>query len=268
MPNAKDLKGIKPPPPKILAVGEAGAGKTTQFLTLPGKKFIYLFDPNAINSLIGYDVDYEEFYPDKLNLALTSLSKGKGASGSSKGAEVYRAWEKDFETKRESGFFIENKYDWIGFDSFTTLGDMVMDGILAVNGRGGLWPQQDDYAPQMLALTAIMRTATSLGIGVYVTGHIETKQDQTTKKILTEPMMTGRLKKKIPLLFSELLYFDNESDIKKGVKYVMHTVPTTLLKGIRTSMKGVDSVVDVSIDFNKPLTSQGLGGIMRDFGII
>ena len=49
MPNAKDSHAKVAH--KILILGKTGSGKTTQFLTLPGKKFIYLFDPNAILTL-------------------------------------------------------------------------------------------------------------------------------------------------------------------------------------------------------------------------
>lgn len=269
MPNAKDFQNSNRPKPKILALGDAGAGKTTQILTLPGKKFAYLFDPNAILSLRGYDIDYEEFLPDKLSLSLTSLSKGKGDTTPKKkteGAELYRAWEKDFEDKISSNFFKD--YDWLIFDSFTTLSDLVMDGILAVNGRGGQWPQMDDYGPQMLSLTNIVRTATSMNIGTYFTGHIETKQDDVTKKILTQPMMTGRLKSKLPMLFSELLFFEASSDSKGNSNFIMKTKPDRMFRNIRTSMKGLDANIDVTLDFNKDLTSQGLGGIMHNSGII
>lgn len=65
---------------KFLLLGDTGSGKTTQFLTLPGRKFIYLFDPNAILSLQGHDIDYEEFLPDSLNLSIKSLSKSSGVA--------------------------------------------------------------------------------------------------------------------------------------------------------------------------------------------
>ena len=43
---------------KVMAIGPVGVGKTTQERTLPGKKFAYLFDPNARESLQGSDIDY------------------------------------------------------------------------------------------------------------------------------------------------------------------------------------------------------------------
>src|SRR3989304_5664694 len=148
MPNAaRDV--IERPGRKIFVLGSTGSGKTTQFLTLPGKKFMYLFDPNAILSIKGYDVDYEELLLDK--------------------------------------FF--DSYENIAIDSGTTLSDAIMDGVLSINGRAGQWPQQDDYGPQMLALTNIIRTFTALDKNFYFTGHMELKQDDLTKRIFWTPLL-------------------------------------------------------------------------------
>jgi GTPase SAR1 family protein len=46
MANAKDAHATSTP--KILLLGDTGAGKTTQVLTLPGRKFAYLFDPKSL----------------------------------------------------------------------------------------------------------------------------------------------------------------------------------------------------------------------------
>lgn len=270
MPNAANIK-TEEARPKILALGQTGGGKTSAFLTLPGKKFAYLFDPNALLSLKGHDIDYEEFLPDKISLKLTSLKESTRKKiginrYANKGGELYSAWEDDFEGKIESGFF--DSYDWICFDSFTTLSDMVMDGILAINGRGGQWPQQDDYGPQMLGLTSIMRTATSLKKGIYVTGHIEVKQDELTKKIFYTPLMTGRLRAKLPLLFSEILLFEAQSDQKGNVNYIVQTKADRMMPIIRTTMKKAIFREDITIDFSDELTNQGLGGLMKGQGLI
>ena len=250
---------------KILVLATTGAGKTTQFLTLPGKKFMYLFDPNGILSLQGYDVDYEEFLPDVMNLDVKSLDKEvkKASAPTMKrtNTDVYRRWEEDFESKIESGFF--NDYDWIGMDSFTTLSDMVMDEVLRINNRPDSWPNQDDYGPQMLTLKNIVRTMTSLGKNIYFTGHIEMKQDELTKRIYNTPIMTGRLKATLPLLFSEIFVLEVVSDGKGAVEYTIQTKPTRDTPLIRTSMKGLEIFENVSINFNEPVEGQGLGGIIN-----
>jgi len=264
MPNAKTAN--VPSGKSILALGETGSGKTTQFLSLPGSKFAYIFDPNALSSLQWYDVDYEEYLPDKLSLKLTSLSAGKGDDKKdsrikSRGAEVYRLWEEHFERMIATGGF--DRYENIMLDSGTTFLDMIMDGVLAINGRGGQWPQQDDYGPQIMAFHNIMRTLTSLDKRVYVTGHVETIKDEITSKVFNVPMMTGRLKKKIPLLFSEVLFFDAHQDSKGKTNYRVQTKPNRDNPTIRCSIKGLEAFEDITIDFNKQPEGQGLGEIIR-----
>ena len=266
MPNAKTSS--QQGKPRILALGNAGSGKTTQILTLPGKKFMYLFDPNAILSLQGYDVEYEEFLPDKLSLKLTSLSKETQKKlrnpNKNKGAELYNAWEADFEEKVSSGFF--DQFDVIGIDSGTTLLDLIMDGVLALNGRGGQWPQQDDYGPQMLTFRNIMRTLTSMDKIIYVTGHVELKQDDLSKRIFLQPLMTGKLKTKVPLLFSETVLFEVASDGKGQVNFLVQTRPDRLAPIVRCSLKEVSFKEDVTIDFSKPVEGQGFGGLLAREG--
>ena len=264
MPNAKtaDLA----PGYKIIALGYAGAGKTTQLLTFQGKKFGYLFDPNSINSLQGYDVDYEEFYPRDINLDVKSLSKEKNdkkykPTMETTSAEVYQEWEKDFEDRISKGFF--DPYDWIMLDSFTTLSDLVMDEVLRLNGRPDQWPNQDDYGPQMLTLKNIVRTLTGMGKNVYVTGHLELQQDDLSKKIYQTPVMTGKLKAKLPLMFSEVLVFEAGTTSKGESNFVMQTKPTREIPLVRTSIKGLELYEDITIDWNKDPEGQGLGGILQ-----
>jgi len=261
MPNALDVKGI--PPHKFLVLGITGTGKTAQFLTLPGKKFCYLFDPNAILTLKGYDVDYEEFYPQDISLDVQSLSKDRGGdsvTGKSR-SNVYLEWEKDFDKKLSEGFFED--YDVIGLDSGTTLLDLIMDRILAINGRPGAWPQQDDYGPQMVTFTNIMRTLSSMNKIVYVTGHLELDKDDLSQQIYRMPVMTGKLKAKIPLLFSDIFATECVNDGKGNVSYQIQTVSDRRTPTIRCSIKGLDPYEDVTIDWSKPPEGQGLGGILN-----
>lgn len=260
MPNARDAKGTSAH--RILVLGDTGGGKTTQFLTLPGKKFIYLFDPNAILSLQGYDVDYEEFLPDRINLSVKSLSASKGGDKTSNHQNtMYMEWEKDFDDKLKSGFFDE--YDAIGIDSATTFLDLIMDRILTINGRGGSWPQQDDYGPQMVTFSNVVRTLTSMGKLVYMTGHLEVRQADGSAKMLRQPMMTGKLRTKIPLLFSDIFIAESSNDGKGNITHTLQTVPDKITTTVRTSFKGLNPSEDVTLDFNKPLEEQGLGLLLK-----
>ncbi len=260
MPNALDL--TEPKAHKIYLMGDTGSGKTTQFLTLPGKKFAYLFDPNAILSLRGHDVDYEEFLPDQLHLQIKPLSKQVAGDKSSVNIqnEVYLAFEKDFQTKIQTGFF--DNYQNIMIDSATTLLGLIMDRQLSLNGRPGTWPQQDDYGPQMVVFMNICRTLTSIGKTVIMTGHMEEKKDETTGRMLRQPMITGQLRKKLPLLFSDIFVCESQNDGQGNIKHQFQTVPDRFTPGIRTAMKGLKPFEDVTIDWTKPIEGQGLGGIL------
>lgn len=260
MPNARDAQSAAH---RILMLGDTGSGKTTQLLTLPGKKFAFLFDPNAVLSLRGFDVDYEEFLPDRLNLAATSLAKGKGDKPTNTAAksELYMEWEKSFNEKLASGFF--DAYDIIGMDSATTFLDLIMDRVLSINGRFGQWPQQDDYGPQMVTFTNVCRALTGLGKTIYMTGHMETRQDELTKRIFRRPMMTGRLSTKIPLLFSDIFITEAESDGSGKVAYKIQTTPDRITTCVRNSIKGLEPFEMMTIDWEKPVEGQGLGGILN-----
>lgn len=259
MPNALDA--IKTTTHKILCLGDTGSGKTTQFLTLPGKKYCYIFDSNALLSLRGFDVDYDEYMPATVGMAAGSLTKGKGDKSSARTSDSYQLFETQFNERLQSGFF--DQYDWIGFDGATTLLDLIMDRVLTINGRFGSWPNQDDYGPVMIAFTNICRNMTAMGKSIYMTGHLETKQDQVTQKIQTRPMMTGRLIHKIPLLFSDIFTTDTVLDDKGRPSYRIQTVPDGMIRTIRTCIKGLEPFEDVTIDFTKDPVGQGLGGLLN-----
>jgi hypothetical protein len=228
---------------------------------LPGRKFAYLFDSNALLSLRGYDVEYQEFLPDAMSLNIKSLTKGKGDSSTvAHPSTMYHEWQQDFDKKLSNGFF--EQFDVIGMDSATTFLDMTMDRVLTINGRPGQWPQQDDYGPQMIAFTNVVRTLVGMGKTIYMTGHLELRQDDLSKKIYRSPVMTGRLKLKIPLLFSDIFVAEAATDNKGGMSYRLQTMPDRTTTTVRTSIKGLAPYEDVTLDFSKELEKQGLGKIL------
>lgn len=258
--NAKDLPDNKDR--KILTLGDTGSGKTTQILTLPGKKFVYVFDPNARLSLRGFDIDIEEHLATPVSSSVQSLAKKSGGDNRAvTSSDVYSKFEAEFAERLKTGFF--DQYNWLCFDSATTLLDLIMDRVLSINGRFGQWPQEDDYGPQMIAFTNLCRTVTAMGKGLYMTGHLEIRQDKVSKIVTNRPMMTGRLVTKIPLLFSDVFYSDTSLDEKGKVLYRIQTVPDAMNRTIRTSIKGLAPYENVTVDFQQDPVGQGLGGILN-----
>lgn len=264
MPNAKDAKVSAVE--SILAIGNIGVGKTSQFLTLPGKKFIYLFDPNALRSLVGYDLDYEEFRIDAMDLDLSVKSLKKGVADSSGRPsrvrkiepKTYVEWEKNFEEKLESGFF--EQYDWIGLDSFTTFSDCIMDRVQFINGRLGKHPEQGDYTALMGTVRNVYRALHGLGKGLYTTAHVDLRQNELTGRITNQIMMTGRLRTQIPLLFTQVLFMqpDKGKPTDKGLIYNMQTAPDRENPTVRCTFKGVSLIEDITINWNKDPIGQGV----------
>lgn len=264
--NAADAKGDERI--TILMFGNTGAGKTTLFRTLPGKKFAYLFDPNSLASLQGdKDIDYVEFLPDILPMAARSLSKEQSKKDRElkrRTSDLYHEWENDYEERLEVGWFAENNYHWLMFDSITTFSTMVMDRILTLNGRPGEWPQQDDYGPQMNAILQVFRTATSHGLNLFVTGHMNLIQDELSKRIFQQPMVTGQLRVKLPLLFSQIFFAEcSTGGTEKVSTYTIQTRPDRLTPLIRCTLKNLDFKFDVTIDDKKEIQGQGLGSIFK-----
>jgi hypothetical protein len=268
VPNAKDLLDISDLGlPKFLLVGKAGSGKTSQLLTLPGKTFAYFFDPAALSAVRGYDLEYEMFVPKVVSLAARSLTKGVGDPKNTRivdAKEVYLAWEKDFEDKIEKKFFAEKGINTIVLDSFTTFADVVMDRILEINGRAGQWPQQDDWTAQMNTIRNVVRTITGqMNMICICMAHEQMIQDELTHRVINEVMLTGQLKAKLPMLFSDIFHMEGGAGIDGKYKYTAQTRPDKQNPSLRTSFRGLDTVIDVTIgDFKNP-QAYGIGALIK-----
>lgn len=250
---------------RILAIGGAGSGKTTSFLSLPGKKFIYIFDPSCKASLDPkkHGIDFREFMIDikDLDISAKSLTKDKGDRPfASKEPLTYVRWESDFEQRIEDGFF--NDYDWIGFDSFTMWADALMDRVLFINQRLGRQPQQDDWAAQITTIRNVFRIFTSMGNNIYCTAHTELRQDEVSKKVYGHIMLPGRMRVVLPLLFTNIFAFFCDSD-EKTERFILQTRPDRENPVIRTTIKGIQFFEDVTINnFEKP-EQYGLGQLLQ-----
>lgn len=264
MPNAKDASlDIHK---RLLLVGRTGSGKTSQIWTLPGRKFLYLFDPNTISSLRGCDVDYEEFLPDvvEMDMSLKGFNKNSRSDSVRKKSEpsVYNRWIEDFNTRYEAKFF--DDYDWLIFDSATFFTKAVMDRQLFINGRYGEVEDRADYKVVGAKIADIFANISGMKINILMTGHIATYQDEKTQRIDTQLNLPGRARGSIPLQFTDIWLAQAGEGEKGTIKYTVRTVPDPRgLQDIRCSIPGLQAIEDVTIKDYKNPTQCGVGKLLK-----
>lgn len=270
--------------PRVLLAGGIGTGKTMQFATLPGRKFYYVFDSNALETLLlakdhgAKDIDYVEFLPDleDIDIAVQTLKKDvrdratlERISDKKRKPEpkTYIRWEEDFEKRLDTKFF--EGYDWVGFDSYTSWADMVYDRIMFLNKRLGKQPEQADHAAQMQVAKNVFRLLTAQGVKIFCTAHIENYKDELTGAVHGRIMMTGRNRIRIPGMFS--LIYATRTRLGEGTKvteksnaqYLFQTVPDREFPVVRNTIPELDALEDVTIDLSKPIQGQGLASILE-----
>lgn len=261
--NAKDIKEVAGY--KILAVGQPGTGKSTQYSTLPGRKFLYIFDPNSKESLQG-DIEYIEFIPDitDLNIAaktLRSPDKQKTVDKPSiKETEpkTFLEFEADFSERWQKKYF--DDFDWVGFDGLTTLSEIMLDRITYLAKRPGKAPEQADYTAEMALMKGVIRVLSSLP-NIYCTAHLEIQKDELIGKIYWQLLVVGKNRTRVPLRFTDVLGFDND-----GPKYVIKTErekDNPVIRVTQRIKRGRSNPIDVTINPNKPIIGQGLGGLLK-----
>jgi GTPase SAR1 family protein len=276
MPMASELKSMHNP--KFLVYGKAGSGKTTLFRTIPGRKFLYMFDPAGLNSISSTDdIFYEQFLIDTVPMSVNTLKGVKDSqSPSYQKMETYVRWENDFSNRIDKGWFtdptveidgVKGGFDAIGFDSLTTLTDLVMDRILELNQRAGKNPELGDYGILANTISRIIRNATSLDIPVYLTAHEAATQDKLMRTISYEIMVPGQLKSKLPLLFSEIYHATATVDGKGKQVYQIATAADDTYALARCSNvireAGMQLFQDVTIANLSDPTKSGLGPILK-----
>lgn len=255
--NTKDYEGGKK---RILCYGPTGSGKSTAFLTMPGKKFAYIFDPSGLEAFAGHDIDYMPFLPEM------KLMPGKLGKGSKKlkmltpDPSTYQEFEEDIESRLNAGFF--DQYDVLGFESFTTLMQAMMYYILDSQGRSFSAPEIADYYYRSDGMGRMVRTVNSLDITVFASAHSSDQKDEVTQRIEWTLAMSKSLKVNLPLLFSDIIPMSAETDKNNKTVWTAQFRPTKKTPICRTSIKEVRLFEDVTVDWDRPLEGQGLGGVL------
>lgn len=195
----------------IMVFGRSGSGKTTFSITGRRDVLVHSFDPGGSKSIrdqakeswLHIDNSFEKEDP--------------------RNPTQWQRWDDEMGKLKKAGVF-----DHLGtyvLDSATTWAQCAMYRIMAKAGRlGDSPPFQQDWLPQMAMLEYAIRVLTALPCDVVLTAHPDTEKDETSGKIYATPMITGKLKQRIPLLFTEV-YVSLTKDTSKGTEYQILTQP-------------------------------------------
>lgn len=252
---------------RILVVGPTGSGKSGLIWSLPGRKFVFVFDPNTMPTLRGCpDCDIIEFYPDilEVDMALKGFNKGSKddiTKGKKKEPRLYEEW-RDYMNE-----FVDNKmyegYDWVVFDSMTFVAKSMMDRQLYINDRYGKLEELGDYRVVGSKLTDVFSSIAGLPVNIFATGHMQEFQDDKTKKIVTQIFLPGKARTMLPLSSTNVWQCFSEEG-PKGQEYKVRTVPDRRgLQDIRTSLRGLQPVEDVTIRDFAHATDYGIGALLK-----
>ena len=98
-------------------------------------------------------------------------------------------------------------------DGITSLGSHAMNKVLAESLGGGdrgsagrLWPQRQDYNPQMVLIMRVVQEALRLPCDVVIIAHEGVDKDDFTGRMMHAPLVTGVLKEKMPACIDEVYY--------------------------------------------------------------
>ena len=186
--------------------GESGSGKTVMCSTAPAPILIDSFDPRGTES-IEEEIKKGRVFVDT-----------RWEQDDQKNPKTYDEWEKTFFQRKRIGMF-----DSLGtyvIDSSTGLLNVAMNKVLKREGRPGGVPQRNDYLPQMTLIQNALNVIAALPCNVIMTNHLNTIEIDERLTIF-RPLITGMLKIRIPLLFSEIYVLETKQGARSVERWAL-----------------------------------------------
>lgn len=260
-----NMRDANPKRQNFLIVGPTGSGKTSLFATIPGKKFLYGFDPNAERTLEGLDIEYENFLSDEIDMSIISMKADKRDTATRVfNPDTYMRFKEDFERRVDEHFF--DDIAAVSFDGLTGLEAIAMDRMQYINGRFGKVPEMTDNVATREVMSKVIRMVTNLPCITFLHCHIDYDKDETTGRMMNMLSVIGKLKKQLPMNCSEIWQAYSEPNDKDEPRFYVQTVSDRYSPWIRKSrrMSFLPAHIDVTIeDWNKP-EAYGLGPILTE----
>ena len=190
----------------IMVYGQAGTWKTGSITTCPKPVHVYSFDRHGWSPI--------KKYIDGRNINVDTRFEGAFGSRIKAGQQetIFNMWQKDFKEKANGGYF-----DAVGtlvFDSATTWALSIMDQVRKTGGKvmtdgnyvitKKMTPDQKDWQIQMECIKLALDDFLSLPCNCYLICHEITEVYGDNERILTMPLLTGKLREQIPPMFDEV----------------------------------------------------------------
>ncbi|TET81251.1 hypothetical protein E3J38_04230 [candidate division TA06 bacterium] len=225
--------------------GPIGTGKTTMLGTARRPLHVDSFDPGGTKVLLDKEGNYPpEVYCDTRWEVENPFQP-----------RVIREWDEVFHHRKRIGY-----YDRLGtyaIDSATTWAQDIMYEVMKKAGRAGGVPFQQDWLPQMTIIENAMREMVSLPCDCVLICHDDSDKDESTGRMFVGIMITGKLKRRIPLIFDEI-YYVHTKETSKGIEYQLLTRPTGLFQARTRLGKGGGLDTYEKPDFKHILRKVGL----------
>lgn len=207
----------------FLIYGGTGAGKTTLIRTCRAPILVHSFDPDGTRALEGPmdSLPYDTCIDNGKIMVDTQFERENPSKPT-----AYTAWMREMDKLEAMGMF-----DHLGtfvLDSLTTFGAAVLNEVMknaSKGNRAGETPQQDDWLPQMVRVENSIRKILNYKCDFLLIAHDAKVKDEVTGRTQTDILVTGKLARRIPTVFSEQ-YHAETTEKSSGIERNLLTAKT------------------------------------------